>query len=293
MTRDEVFEAQRTQLFGLAYRMLGSVMDAEDVLQEAYLRWHAATAGAGGDPVRSPRTYLWTIVTRLCIDHLRAERARRESYVGVWLPEPLVDRDTPDPGSAAELAESLSVAFLLLLERLRPLERAVFLLRQVFAYEYAEIAVVVGRSEAYCRQIMRRARQHLAAQRLRSPVSAERQARLTDQFLRTCMSGDMEGLVTLLADDIVLAADGGGKRPAPPAPLHGPVTVARFLIGSLRSVPAGFRVRMALVNGGVGLVSYVDRVVDAVLSLDMMGDRIQGIYIVRNPDKLHAVPPAA
>src|SRR3712207_531200 len=163
MTRDEIFEQHRSLLFGLAYRMLGSVMDAEDVVQDAFLRWHAATAKEGASTVHSPRTYLCTIVTRLCIDHLRSARAQREAYVGVWLPEPIVAPDPSDLSAEVELAESLSLAFLTLLERLRPLERAVFLLRQVFDYEYAEIASIVGKSEENCRQIMRRARAHLLA----------------------------------------------------------------------------------------------------------------------------------
>ncbi|MDQ5851905.1 MAG: RNA polymerase sigma-70 factor [Chloroflexota bacterium] len=292
MAQEDVFEQHRPLLFGLAYRMLGSVMDAEDIVQEAFLRWHTAVTAEDAEPVRSPRTYLCTIVTRLCIDHLRSARAQRESYIGVWLPEPLVATEKTAVSDSAELAESLTMAFLMVLERLQPVERAVFLLRQVFDYEYAEIARIVGKSEANCRQIMRRAREHLAAGRQRSSLSAEQQERLTREFLRACMSGDLEGLMGMLADDVVLYADGGGKRAAPRTPVHGPDTIARFFVGSLRAVPAGFTVHFVWVNGAPGLVSYVDGAPDTALALDWAGDRVRGIYIVRNPEKLRAVPPA-
>ncbi len=289
MTAEEVFEAHRPLLFGLAYRMLGSAMDAEDIVQEAYLRWHAATTTADAEPIHFPKTYLCTIVTHLCIDQLRSARVQRETYVGVWLPEPLVAPELTDLDATAELAESLSVAFLTLLERLQPVERAVFLLRQVFDYDYAEIARIVGKSEDNCRQIMRRARQHLSIEQPRSSVSARERERLTNQFLRACMQGDVDGLVSMLADDVTLYGDGGGKRAAPRVPVRGAATVARFLIGSLRTVPAGFTVQLARVNGAPGLVSFVGGAIDAVLSLDWAGARVRGIYIVRNPDKLHAV----
>ena len=288
--RTEDFERHRSLLFSIAYRMLGSVADAEDVVQETYLRWRDVTE----EEVRSPRSYLSAMVTRLSINRLRSAQARREEYVGPWLPEPLlsnrVEGITTDP---AELDESLSMAFLVLLESLNPVERAVFLLREVFDYDYEEISRIVGKSEANCRQIAHRARQSVAARRPRFERSPEQEERLTERFVEACMSGDMEGLISLLSEDITLWSDGGGKVAAAPYPIHGPERVARFLLGVLRTVPPGFSARPVRVNGGPGVVGYVDGHPTGVVALDVADERLRSVHIVVNPDKLRAIPPSS
>jgi len=290
MTRAEQFDEYRPLLFSIAYRMLGSVMDAEDVVQDAFLRWQ----GASDAEIESPKAYLSTIVTRLCLDHLRSARVQREQYVGPWLPEPLVTEPAPDVAETSALHESLSMAFLVLLESLTPLERAVFLLHDVFAYDYAEIARIVGKSEANCRQLGHRARAYVAARRPRFDTSVEQQERLTRQFLQACTTGDLPSLVATLADDITLWSDGGGKVRAAPRPIHGADAVGRFLLGVLRKAPPGIETRAAEVNGQPGLVSYLDGQPVGVLLFDIADDRIQGLRFVVNPEKLEhlAEPPA-
>ncbi|HEY0070065.1 MAG TPA: RNA polymerase sigma-70 factor [Chloroflexia bacterium] len=290
MVSTEAFNEHRPLLFSLAYRMLGSVADAEDIVQEAFLRWHRATESSDEQAVRSPRSYLSTVVTRLCIDQLRSARVRREVYVGPWLPEPLVE---PNPTEELELADSLSMAFLVLLESLSPEERAVFLLRQVFDYEYAEIARIVNKSEANCRQMVRRAQQHLAERRPRFSATPEQREQLTRTFMQTCTNGDMDGLLSLLTQDIVLYSDGGGKVQAALKPIYGPDKVARFIFGVLSKLPPGadFAVKTASVNGQPGIVTYLDDEPNTVVSLDIAEGRIQGIYITVNPDKLQHIPP--
>ena len=288
--RTEDFERHRSLLFSITYRMLGSVADAEDVVQDTYLRWRDVTE----EEVRSPRSYLSAMVTRLSINRLRSAQARREEYVGPWLPEPLlsnrVEGITIDP---AELDESLSMAFLVLLESLNPVERAVFLLREVFDYDYEEISRIVGKSEANCRQIAHRARQSVAARRPRFEHSPEQEERLTERFVEACMSGDMEGLISLLSEDITLWSDGGGKVAAAPYPIHGPERVARFLLGVLRTVPPGFSARPVRVNGGPGVVGYVDGHPTGVVAIDVADERLRSVHIVVNPDKLQAIPPSS
>lgn len=281
------FDTHRPLLFSIAYRMLGGVADAEDVVQEAFLRWQKVSGGE----VRCPRAYLSSVVTRLSIDHLRREKARRERYVGPWLPEPLVGETAP--AERAVLDESLSMAFLVLLESLTPVERAVFLLREVFDYGYAEVARLVGKSEANCRQISRRARQSVAARRPRFDPSPEEEERLAKSFLETCMSGDMEGLLSLLSDDVTLWSDGGGRVVAARNPVYGADRVARFLLGIMREVPsAGFVIRPAPVNGRHGIVGYYpDGRPQGVVTFEIAGERIQAIRIVVNPEKLESVPP--
>ena len=292
MASTELFDEYRPLLFSLAYRMLGSVADAEDVVQEAFLRWHRATEGEDEEAVRSPKSYLCTVVTRLCIDQLRSARARREVYVGPWLPEPLVQGDAPNPAEQMELEDSLSMAFLVLLESLSAEERAVFLLRQVFDYDYAEIARIVNKSEANCRQMVHRAQQHLSARRPRFDTSPEKQEQLTHTFMQTCTNGDMQGLLALLTQDIVLYSDGGGKAQAATKPVYGADKVARFIFGVLSKAPEGFTADVAMVNGQPGIVCYVNGEPYTVLSLDTAGGMIQGIYIVVNPDKLQHIPQA-
>ncbi|MEA2573323.1 MAG: polymerase sigma-70 factor, subfamily [Chloroflexia bacterium] len=292
MVSTEAYNEHRPLLFSLAYRMLGSVADAEDIVQEAFLRWHKATETSDEQAIRSPRSYLSTIVTRLCIDQLRSARVRREVYVGPWLPEPLVEPGHADPTEELELADSLSVAFMVLLESLSPEERAVFLLRQVFDYDYGEIARIVNKSEANCRQMVHRAQQHIAERRPRFSATPEQREQLTHTFIQTCANGDMQGLLSLLTQDIVLYSDGGGKVQAARNPIYGPDKVARFILGALGKLPPGarYRVKTATVNGQMGVVAYLNDEPNTVLSLDIAEGRIQGVYLVVNPDKLQHIP---
>ncbi len=284
MSRIEVFDRNRPLLFSISYRMLGSVMEAEDVVQEAFLRWQQA------GEVRSPSAYLSTVVTRLCIDRLRSARARREQYVGPWLPEPLLEDQELE--HSADLDDSLSMAFLVLLESLSPVERAVFLLREVFDYDYPEIASLVGKSEANCRQIARRARQSVAARRPRFESSPEQEERLLDGFLRASLSGDMEALLALLSEDVTLYSDGGGKTRAALRPIHGADRVARFLSGILGKIPPDFSVRQTRVNGRPGLVGYYrDGSPQSVVTIEVAEGNIGAIRLVVNPEKLENVPP--
>jgi RNA polymerase sigma-70 factor (ECF subfamily) len=284
-TRADVFASARPMLFSIAYRMLGSVMDAEDLVQDAYLRWQEAPE----TDVRSPRAYLATIVTRLAINQLRAARTKRETYVGPWLPEPLVTEDTPD---TVELAESLSMAFLVLLERLSPTERAVFLLHQVFDFEYAEIARIVDKTEANCRQLLARARKRVGAPRSRFEADPAQARRLTQRFTEASVAGDMDGLLAVLAEDITLWADGGGKIPgAALKPVRGPTPVARFVLGIMRRfVPAETTVRPAEINGQPGFIAYVTGRPQSALIFDIRDGRIHAIYAIGNPDKLQTLP---
>jgi RNA polymerase sigma-70 factor, ECF subfamily len=282
-----VFDPHRPLLFSIAYRMLGSVMDAEDVVQEAYLRRQRAPEAE----IRSPRAYLSAIVTRLCIDQLRRVKARREEYVGPWLPEPLPTEPAPD---VAAVDASLSMAFLVLLESLTPTERAVFILREVFDYDYDEISRLVGRGEANCRQIARRARQSVAARRPRFESSPEQEERLMNSFLEACFGGDMEGLLALLSEDVTLWSDGGGNTRAALNPIHGADKVARFFSGILRKAPPGFVVRRASINGRPGLIGYFeDGRPQSVATFDVAEGSIRTIRLVVNPEKLRAVPPLA
>jgi RNA polymerase sigma-70 factor (ECF subfamily) len=286
------FNQYRGLLFSVAYRMLGSVADAEDMLQETFLRWQQAAAGE----VQSARAYLVTIITRLCINQLNSARVRREEYVGEWLPEPLVSDPESDPMGLVKVDESLSMAFLFLLERLTPMERAVFLLREVFDYEYAEIAGALGQTEANCRQILRRARQHVGDVRRRFDASARAHSDLLGRFIKATRSGDLQGLVNMLADDVVLHTDGGGKAAALPHEVHGAEAVATTILKRMGSdVPRDAVSRLARINGDPGFVGYVNGKVFSAITLDVQEGRIQGIYIVTNPEKLSRIPnlPAA
>ncbi len=281
------FDQYRSLLFSIAYRMLGSVADAEDMLQETYIRWEQSAE----DDIRSPRSFLVTIMSRLCINQLQSARAQREEYVGEWLPEPIVTDPGSDPLGIIKVDESLSMAFLVLLERLTPIERAVFLLREVFEYEYSEISAVLGQSEVNCRQILRRARQHVSAMRPRFEVSARKQNDLLERFLQAIGTGEMEGLVALLSHDVVLHSDGGGKALAVPNPIHGAENVARGILGAFRKlVPKTLVRRLARINGEPGVVSYLDGKPYSVVTLDAVGAHVQAIYIVTNPQKLAHLP---
>ena len=281
------FDQYRSLLFSIAYRMLGSVSDAEDMLQETFIRWQQSEE----ESVRSPRAFLVTIVSRLCINQLQSARMQREEYIGQWLPEPIVTDLASDPFGIIKVDESISMAFLVLLERLTPVERAVFLLREVFEYEYAEVASILGQSEVNCRQILRRARQHVSAMRPRFAASEQKQSDLFERFLSAIRTGEMKGLVELLSKDVVLHSDSGGKAIAVPNMVQGSDNVARGILGGLKKlVPTNLVRRLTLVNGEPGLVNYLNGKPHSVLTIDVSEGRIQTIYIVTNPEKLSHVP---
>jgi RNA polymerase sigma-70 factor, ECF subfamily len=291
MDEGDAYQELRPLLFSIAYQMVGSASEAEDLVQEAYLRFHRAVSG--GAVVESPKAYLSAVTTRLAIDHLRSARARRERYVGAWLPEPLVTGEEPDPAGHAETADSLSLAFLVLLERLSPVQRAVFLLHEVFGYGYAEIAGLVGRSEDNCRQIAARARRHVEAGRPRFEASRRQREELARRFFAAVDQGDTEGLVGLLAADAVFHGDGGGKAPALAAPLHGAKRIARLLLGlARRGRDVGMRFAPAEINGHPGLLAFdpAGRLV-SVLALDIADGRVQTVRSIVNPDKLRHLGP--
>ena len=286
--RDEVqsFESHRRALTGLAYRMLGSRAEAEDVVQDTYLRWHEADHAA----IEEPRRYLGTVVTRLCLDRMKSARARREVYVGQWLPEPVVD-EALDAETAGGLAHDLSVALMLVLERLSPLERASFLLHDVFGLDFAEVGRALDRGEAACRQLAARARAHIEDGRPRFPASQEDGRRLAAAFALAVQSGDTVTLMKLLAEDAVLYSDGGGKRVAALNPIFGAEKILRFIAGIARKNLAlpGIQLRAATVNG---LAGFVMRETDGSIetaAFEHRDGRITAIYAVRNPEKLRHV----
>jgi RNA polymerase sigma-70 factor (TIGR02957 family) len=283
----EAFEELRPRAFAIAYRMLGSVSEAEDVVQEAYLRLHRAEQG--GERIESPRAYLSTVVTRLAIDGLRSARARRETYVGEWLPEPLLADPEADPARQAEVADTLSLAFLVLLESLSPEQRAVFLLREVFDYPYDRIAEIVGKSEANVRQLAVRARRHVEERRVRFDTSREQREQLAGRFFAAATEGDLPALEALLAEDVELHGDGGGKVPALARALFGRTRVARTLRNWARtgSRLGKWQVRRVDVNGQPGAM-LLDRrgQLFAVMAVDVADGQIQSIRSIVNPDKL-------
>ena len=280
------FEAHRRALTGLAYRMLGSRAEAEDVVQDAYLRWHAAERSV----IEQPRRYLGTVVTRLCLDRMKSARARRELYVGQWLPEPVVD-EVFDGAEADDLARDISVALMLLLERLSPLERASFLLHDVFGLDFTEVARALDRGEAACRQLATRARAHIEAGRPRFAASREDGHRLAAAFKAAIASGDTQGLAQILAKDAVLYSDGGGKRAAALNPIRGADKILRFLAGIARKNPAfaAFAARPATVNGLAGFVLRENDGSVDTMAIDHRDGRIVAIYLTRNPEKLQHV----
>jgi RNA polymerase sigma-70 factor (TIGR02957 family) len=280
-------EELRPRAFAVAYRMLGSVSEAEDIVQEALLRLHLTLQQ--GERIESPRAYLSTVVTRLCIDQLRSARVRRESYVGEWLPEPLVDDRRSDPADQAEMADSLSLAFLVLLESLTPEQRAAFLLREVFDYPYPQIAAIIGTNEDNTRQLVARARKHVDERRPRFEASPQRRDQLARSFLAAVDNGDLQALEELLAHDVVLQGDGGGQVRAIARPIHGRAKVARVLLSGLRSAEplGGLFIRQVQVNGQPGaLVSDAAGKLTAVVVLDIADGHIQAVRAIANPDKL-------
>jgi RNA polymerase sigma-70 factor (ECF subfamily) len=283
-TDDEIFQQSRADLFGLAYRMLASAADAEDVVHDAYLRWRAKPR----QDVRSPRAFLATVVARLCIDALGSARARRESYVGPWLPEPLLV-DEPGPAELSELSDSLSMAFLVLLEELTPAERAALLLHDVFGYGYDELSSALQCEQAACRQLVARARKALGARRRRFEADGDRAHQLATRFVDACAGGDLGGLLEILAEDVVVWTDGGGKAKASPHPVVGAQRAARFLIAIARGTPSGTEVLHANLNGQPGLLAVSGGVAVSAVVLDIAESRVCGVRVVANPDKLAAL----
>lgn len=285
-TATDVFEEHRSVLLGVAYRMLGRVADAEDVVQDAWLRWAAADRG----DVREPRGFLVRVTTRLAIDRLRHVQSRREAYVGPWLPEPLVTDHAaavPDGADRVVLADSVSIAVLVVLESLSPLERAVFVLREAFGYPYADIAVTLDRSESAVRQLAGRARKHVGEGRPRFDVDPAEQRDLTERFLAAAADGDIERLLSLLAPDASLVGDSGGKSKAPLRVIETADKVARFLSGAARKgIDERTTFETLELNGAVAILARYDGKPDAVFQLDVADGRVQRVYVIRNPDKL-------
>jgi len=285
------FEPFRRRLLGLAYRMLGSVADAEDAVQETYLRWHAADR----DKVSDPKALLMTITARICLDMLTSARARREEYVGPWLPEPVVDTAALAPDSRTELAEDLSIALLLTLDRLSPLERAAFLLHDVFDFPFSEVAATLERSEAACRKLAARAREHVRTVRPRGtlapparsgPIDAKHE-QFISAFIAATRSGDLDALTQMLASDVRVATDGGGKVAAALNVLNGADHAARFLIGTARKGwREDFTLRFATINGLPGVIVYAPEGPVQTAAFEMEGDAVRALYVVRNPEKL-------
>ena len=285
----ESFETYRTHLFAIAYRMLGSAMDAEDMVQETYLRYRATPP----ETIHSLKAYLTTILTRLCMDQLQLARRKREVYVGPWLPEPILtteEVETGDPEKRVDMQESISLAFLVLLEQLQPFERAVFLLREVFGYEFAEIAEILDKSEAACRRSFSRARHHLREHRPRFPASPQTHQQMLNGYFQAVQTGEMTPLMNLLSEDVTLWADGGGKvKQAALRPIHGRDAVARFSLGTKRFWPENSRIEPREVNGQAALIIRTGDKAFAVFSIDVEQGRIQAIRIIANPDKLARV----
>jgi len=291
MPEVDLFQAHRRRLFAVAYRRLGSASDAEDVVQDAWLRYSAARPSE----LRSPQAYLTTIVTRLCLDRLKSARAAREEYVGPWLPEPVLTDDRSEPEHSIALAESVTLAFMVLLETLSPEERAVFLLREVFDHEYGDIAAMLDMTPANCRQLFHRAKTHLADRRPRFHESMEAKRPLVGRFVSALRDGDGDALASVLADDVGFWSDGGGKVLAARRPIFGRDNVVQVLVGIRRTAPSlGIAledVTMAVVevNREPALVLRVAGQIDSVYALSIEDDSITGIRIVRNPDKLRFI----
>lgn len=272
-------------LFGIAYRMLSSVADAEDILQDAWLKWSAVDA----DQIEQPRAYLARTVTNLALNRIKSATMRRETYVGPWLPEPLVIAEE-DAGRDVERAETISLAMLVVLETLSPLERAVFVLKEVFGFSFAEIAGMLDRSEASVRQVGSRARSHVQARRPRYDAPADVRRRITDEFLAACLGGDLNQVMELLAPEVTAWTDGGGKIRAALRPLHGADKVARWILGVLATQLPDVGIHRVLVNGQPGLLVTSAGAPDDVVAVDPGKDgRIEAIRLIRNPDKLQHI----
>jgi len=294
-TTAEAFGDLRPLMFAIAYRMLGSVGEAEDIVQEAFLRYHQATADGKVRP-ESPKAYLSAVTTRLCIDHARSARVRRETYVGQWLPEPLLtDLAAPDPSSLAEQSDSLSMTFLLLLERLSPVERAVFLLHDVFGYGYDEVSAIVGRGEQACRQLGYRARKHVAEHRRRFDASRSESAELAERFFAAMVAGDMDGLISMLAADAVVTGDSGGVQPSWPQPIVGRDRIGRLFAALGNQLgQLGGTVRLSGINGQPGAMFLdADGRLISVMALEITDGQVTAVRGVISRDKLRHLGPLA
>jgi len=286
-SRLDLFNQHRSLLFSIAYRMLGTVTDAEDMLQDTFLRWQRVAEAE----IESPRAFLVTIISRLCINQLQSARVKREEYVGQWLPEPLLTEPSADFSDPIQIDETLSMAFLVLLERLNAVERAVFLLREVFDYEYSEIAEVVGRNEPDCRQTFSRARQHVNQMRPRFEPSPKQHEDLLLQFREATSNGDLQGLLALLSKDVIIYTDGGGKARALPRIIYGRENVAdSFMEGYKKYVPKDVIGRFAQINGQPGIINYHNGQARTVITFDIENDYIDTIYVVTNPEKQGRLP---
>jgi RNA polymerase sigma-70 factor (ECF subfamily) len=280
-----IFEEHRAELFGIAYRMLSSVADAEDILQDGWLKWSSVDA----DRVAQPRAYLARTITNLSLNKLKSAAVRRETYVGPWLPEPLVTAEE-DTGREVEQTEAVSLAMLVVLETLSPLERAVFVLKDVFGFSFSEIAGMLDRPETSVRQVGTRARSHVRARRPRYDAPAPTRRQVTDEFLAACVGGDLNQVMELLAPDVTAWTDGGGKIRAALRPLHGADNVARWILGVLRTPLPDVAIHPVQVNGEPGLLVTSAGVPDNVVAVDLNADgRIEAIRLIRNPDKLHHI----
>lgn len=276
------FDQLRARLQGIAYRMLGSVAEAEEVVQDAWLRWHEADHAE----LDSAEAWLVTITTRLSIDRLRTAKARREHYVGIWLPEPVLTDSPATPDELLERADEVSVAFLMLLERLSPEARAAFLLREVFDADYSELSRVIGKSEAACRQLVHRAKTQIRDERPRYEVSPDTHERLLRDFAAAATGGNLAALKSMLSEDAELIGDGGGKVPSFGKPIVGSQRIAQLYFAAKRRHGDGLRVELANVNGQLGLLRFVDGVLESAQSYETDGERIVRIHVQRNPDKL-------
>ena len=286
MDPTEAFEAHRATLLGAAYRILGSHSDAEDVVQEAWIRW----SGVDHTTIEQPRAFLLTVTTRLALNRLRQQAARRESYVGPWLPEPVATDPRGDGARATELADEVSMAMLIVLESLSPLERAAFVLTEVFAMAAPEVGEALERSPAAVRQLVHRARSHVQARQPRQAVDARRHREVTERFLGAAASGDIATLMELLAPDVVLVTDGGGIRQAALRPIHGAEKVLRWFVGVMsKPGSAGVRFSLRQVNGETALVATDGDTLDGVVFVTVEGDRVTALHGIRNPEKLRAV----
>lgn len=283
------FQDYRPLLFSIAYRMLGSVADAEDAVQETYLRWHRTQSS--GETIQNPKGWLTTTLSRVCLDQLGSARVKREQYIGQWLPEPLGGA-IPDIAETASDFDSLSLAFMVLLESLSPKERAVFLLHDVFGYDFATVGEIVSESDVYCRQLAKRARARMHERRPRYAASAEQRERLTSDFIRAISEGDMPGLIATLASDVAVVSDGGGKSFAARKPVVGRDKVVTFLTRIMHQAPEGTSIRVESINGQPGIVTIFSDFVVNVATFDFADDGIQTIYMIVNPDKLQPVAQA-
>ncbi|MFN8575271.1 MAG: RNA polymerase sigma-70 factor [Candidatus Sericytochromatia bacterium] len=285
MNHLELFNKYKNILFNVAYRMLSSVMDSEDILQETYLKWQSINL----EEIKSHKSYLITIVTRLCIDYLNSSKNKREEYIGIYLPEPLITDNYEAPEYIIEKKESVSTAFLLLMEKLSPYERAVFILHELFDYSYLEISKIIEKSETNCRQILHRANEHISKDKKRFNTTKEQQINIITKFFDACNKADLEGLINLLSNEIVLVSDGGGKAIAVKYPLVGAEKVAKFFIGLRQKSPSDYNIKIREINNNIAFIGYSNNKIINVVVLEINDNLVSSFYIIVNPDKLNNI----